>query len=62
MKPRLDVRFSVQSLWVYWFGKINRREGEYYLNHNRTGLLMALQALNLPKGSRVGMIVYDSIK
>lgn len=59
MKPRLDVRFSVQSLWVYWFGKINRREGEYYLNHNRTGLLMALQALNLPKGSRVGMMVYD---
>lgn len=57
MKPRLDVRFSVQSLWACLYGKTSGREGECYLNHNRTGLLLALQALDLPKGSRFGMIV-----
>lgn len=59
MKSRLDVRFSIRSLLTYFFGKKNKCEGEYYLNHNRTGLLLALQALELPKGARVGMMVYD---
>ena len=35
------------------------KEGEYLLNHNRSGLLLALKALRLPKGSMVGVMAYN---
>lgn len=59
MKPRLDVCFTCKSLHTYLFGKTNRQNNEYYLNHSRTGLMIAIQALKLPQDACVGMVVYD---
>lgn len=59
MKPRLDIQFPLKRQWCYWFGKqYEPREGEYLLNHARTGIVMALRA-TLPNGGRVGVVVYN---
>lgn len=59
MKPRLDISFPLKRQWQYWYGKqYEPREGEYLLNHARTGIVMALRAA-LPKGGRVGVVAYN---
>ena len=59
MKPRLDIQFPLKRQWRYWFGKqYGPREGEYLLNHARTGIVMALRA-TLPNGGRVGVMTYN---
>lgn len=59
MKPRLDIQFPLKRQWRYWFGtQYEPREGEYLLNHARTGIVMALRAA-LPKGGRVGVVAYN---
>ena len=59
MKPRLDIQFPLKRQWRYWFGKqYEPREGEYLLNHARTGIVMALSAA-LPNGGRVGVVAYN---
>jgi len=59
MKPRLDIQFPIKRQWCYWFGKqYEPREGEYLVNHARTGIVMALRAA-LPKGGRVGVVAYN---
>lgn len=59
MIPRLNIEFSLKRQWQYWFGKqYEPREGEYLLNHARTGIIMALRAA-LPKGGRVGVVAYN---
>lgn len=59
MKPRLNIEFLIKRQWCYWFGKqYEPREGEYLLNHARTGIVMALRAA-LPKGGRVGVVAYN---
>lgn len=59
MKPRLNIEFPIKRQWCYWFGKqYEHREGEYLLNHARTGIVMALRAA-LPKGGRVGVVAYN---
>lgn len=59
MKPRLDIQFPLKRQWQYWFGKqYEPREGEYLLNHARTGIGLALRAA-LPKGGRVGVVTYN---
>lgn len=59
MKPRLDIQFPLKRQWQYWFGEEYKpKEGEYLLNHARTGIVMALRAA-LPKGGRVGVVAYN---
>ena len=59
MKPRLDIQFPFKRQWCYWFGKEYKpKDGEYLVNHARTGIVMALRA-TLPKGGRVGVVAYN---
>ncbi len=59
MTPRLDIQFPLKRQWCYWFGRqYEAREGEYLLNHARTGIAMALRAA-LPNGGRVGVVAYN---
>lgn len=59
MIPRLDISFPLKRQWYYWFGKqCEPVEGEYLLNHARTGIVMALRA-SLPNGGRVGVVAYN---
>lgn len=59
MKPRLDIQFPLRRQIQFWFGKqYEPQQGEYLLNHARTGIVMALRAA-LPKGGRVGVVAYN---
>lgn len=59
MLPRLDIRFPLKRQWQYWFGRqYEPQEGEYLLNHARTGIVLALRA-SLPDGGRVGVVAYN---
>ena len=59
MITRLDISFPLYRQWLYWFGKqYEPDEGEYLLNHARTGIVMALRA-SLPDGGRVGVMTYN---
>ena len=59
MIPRLDIRFPLKRQWQYWFGRqYEPQEGEYLLNHARTGIVLALRA-SLPDGGRVGVVAYN---
>ena len=59
MIPRLDISFPFKRQWQYWFGEqYEPQEGEYLLNHARTGIVMALRA-TLPDGGRVGVVAYN---
>ena len=60
MKPRLEIRFPLRQQREYWFGKpYEPHPDEFLLNHARSGIKLALQALNLPAGSSVGVMVYN---
>ncbi len=59
MIPRLDIQFPFHRQWQFWFGKkYEPKEGEYLLNHARTGIVLALRA-SLPDGGRVGVVAYN---
>ena len=59
MIPRLDIRFPLRRQWQYWCGEeYTPKEGEYLLNHARTGIALALKA-TLPNGGRVGVVAYN---
>lgn len=59
MTPRLDIQFPLKRQIQYWCGKeYEPREGEYLLNHARTGIVMALRA-SVPNGGRVGVVAYN---
>lgn len=59
MIPRLDIQFPFCRQWQYWFGKLYEpKQGEYLVNHARTGIVMALKA-SVPEGSRVGVVAYN---
>lgn len=60
MKPRLHIHFSILDQWRYWFSKTTYipQDGEYLMNHSRSGLVMAMRAA-LPHGGRVGVMVYN---
>ena len=60
MKPRLDIRFSFWQQIHYLIGNAYEPvQGEYLLNHSRSAILLALESLDLPKGSGVGVMVYN---
>ena len=59
MIPRLNISFSIKNQWTFGFGhEYASREGEYLLNHARSGIVMALRAA-LPEGGRVGVVAYN---
>ena len=59
MIPRLDIQFPLKRQWQFWLGRqYTPKEGEYLLNHARTGIVMALCA-TLPDGGRVGVVAYN---
>lgn len=61
MKPRLEIRFDKELRRTFKRREplYMPRDNEFLLNHARSGLLLALQALNLPEGSGVGVMVYN---
>ena len=60
MKPRLDVHFSCRMKRVFLFGRPYLPvENEFLLNHARSGILLALQALKLAPQSKVGVMAYN---
>ena len=60
MTPRLEISFSAKQQWQFLYGKpYLPQENEFLLNHSRSGIVLALRALGLPQGSRVGMMVYN---
>lgn len=59
MIPRLHISFSLGKQLAFCFGKTySPQQGEYLLNHARSGILMALRAA-LPSGGRVGVVAYN---
>ena len=59
MIPRLDIQFPFCRQWQYWFGNpYEPHEGEYLLNHARSGIVLALRA-SLPNGGRAGVVTYN---
>ena len=60
MKSRLEIRFPLHQQREFWFGKpYEPQSNEFLLNHARSGIMLALQALNLPAGSSVGVMAYN---
>lgn len=60
MLPRINISFSLRRQWLFAFGKpYMPQSNEFLVNHARTGLLIALQALGLPCNSRVGVMAYN---
>lgn len=59
MIPRLDIQFPFCRQWQYWLSRqYTPKEGEYLLNHARSGIVLALCA-SLPNGGRVGVVAYN---
>lgn len=65
MIPKLNVDFPVSRVFKSFYPWIKSERydvgdgNRFYVNHARTGLRIALSALNLPKGSRVGVSMYN---
>jgi dTDP-4-amino-4,6-dideoxygalactose transaminase len=61
IQSRVFFSFPPQSRGIFLKEKMPYRpkEGEYLLNHNRSGLLLALKALHLSQGSKVGVMAYN---
>ena len=61
MKPRVEVCFGKAERQAFRNKEPEYlpRQDEFLLNHARSGLLLALQSLGLPQGSKVGVMVYN---
>lgn len=61
IRPRLEIGFSFRRQLLYCFGpKVSPNvDSRWMVNHARTGIALALQSLNLPKGAGVGMLCYN---
>jgi len=61
--PRLNIQFTFQDAIIAFksiFAPIFVTDHScLYFNHGRTGLRIALSSLNLPEGSKVGVMVYN---
>ena len=59
MIPRLQISFSLKNQRAFWFGEAyTPSQGEYLLNHARSGIVLALRTA-LPYGGRVGVVAYN---
>ena len=61
IQSRVYFAFPKEYRQVFCMGEKQYcpESGEYLLNHNRSGLLLALKALQLPQGSLVGVMAYN---
>lgn len=61
MKPRVEVDFNAHDWRAFRCRKPDYcpKANEFLLNHARSGLLIALQSLELPQGSKVGVMAYN---
>ena len=60
MIPRLEIHFNAQERKWFRQGKdYSMPKGEFWLNHCRSGIQLALQALELQPQTGVGMMVYN---
>ena len=61
MKPRIEIRYPISRQMSFVFGKPypNTDCEGYFLNHARSGILLALKSLELRKGSKVGVLAYN---
>ncbi len=60
MIPRLEIHFDRTERRLFRVGKeYSMPKGEYWLNHCRSGIQLALQALHLKPQTGVGMMVYN---
>ena len=60
MKPRLEIHFCREERkWFKQGREYTLPKGEYWLNHCRSGIQLALQALELQPQTGVGMMVYN---
>ena len=60
MIPRLDINFTAQERRWFCEGKdYSMPKGEFWLNHCRSGIQLAMQALDLKPQTGVGMMVYN---
>jgi len=61
--PRLNIQFTFRDAIIAFksiFAPIFVTDHScLYVNHGRTGLRIALSSLNLPEGSKVGVMVYN---
>ena len=60
MIPRLEIHFTLAQQYAFFFGHpFDCPKNMFLLNHARSGILLALQALHLPSGSKVGVMTYN---
>ena len=60
MEPRIESNFTISQQARFVFGKpYVPGKTEFLLNHGRSAVLLALRALELPTGARVGVMVYN---
>lgn len=60
MTPRLEISFPYQMQRQFLFGEpYSPAPNEFLLNHARSGIMLALQAMHLPQGSGVGVMAYN---
>jgi len=61
--PRLNIHYTLHDTYIaiksIFVLSPKTENSLFYLNHARTGLRMALTSLNLPQGSKVGVMVYN---
>lgn len=59
MIPRLNISFSIKSMFNFFFGKkYMPKKKEYLLNHARSGIILVLKTL-FPNGCKVGVMAYN---
>lgn len=59
--PRLDVHFHIKDCLCFVKSNLPEKSENtgFFVNHARSGILLALQSMNLSKGSKVGMMTYN---
>lgn len=59
MIPRLNISFTLKSMFNFLFGKkYIPNQNEYLLNHARSGIILVLKTL-FPNGCNVGVMAYN---
>ena len=60
MKSRIETHFSLKQQILFLKGvACNSEEDEFLLDHSRSGIFLALKALQLPHHAGVGMMAYN---
>ena len=61
--PRINIKYGIDDLLLviklFFRKRLPPDTNKFYVNHARTGLRIALTALNLPKNAKVGVMAYN---